>query len=91
MALQKSELLLNETARKAKVGGWEIDLTGQTLTWTEETFRIHELPLSQQPNIAEAIGFYHPDDQDMVAAAVQQQKLAQEKAKRGRRSVTKKG
>ena len=70
-ALQKNKNLLNETGQMAKVGGWEIDLFGNTLAWTEETFRIHELSTEIQPDVAGAINFYHPEDQDMVAAAVQ--------------------
>lgn len=70
-ALQKSKSLLNETGQMAKVGGWEIDLFGNTLAWTEETFRIHELPRDSQPDVAGAINFYHPDDRDMVASAVE--------------------
>ncbi len=41
--LRESEERLKETAMTAKVGGWETDLMGNTLSWTEETFRIHEL------------------------------------------------
>ncbi len=72
VALQKSEDLLNETGRMAQVGGWEIDMIGNTLAWTKETFLIHELPQDSQPNVAGAINFYHPDDRKMVAAAVEQ-------------------
>lgn len=70
--LEESERLLNETGRLAKLGGWEINLTGQTLAWTDETFLIHELDKSQQPDVAEAINFYHPDDREMVATLVEQ-------------------
>ena len=69
-ALRVSGEMLGETARIAKVGGWEIDLRGNTLAWTEEAFRIHELVTDYPPDVAEAIQFYHPDDQAKVAAAV---------------------
>ncbi len=70
-ALRANEEKLRETARIAKVGGWEIDFEGDTLAWTDETFRIHELDPGQPPCVAEAIRFYHIDDQPRVAAAVQ--------------------
>ncbi|WP_163339795.1 AAA family ATPase [Desulfopila sp. IMCC35008] len=70
-ALRKSEALLNETGRSGKIGGWEINLNNQVLAWTEETFRIHELPPSRQPDIAEAINYYHSDDRSMISSAVQ--------------------
>lgn len=63
--------LLNETGHMAKVGGWEIDLSGNTLAWTEETYQIHELSPGKEPNVSDAINYYHPDDRDMVASAVE--------------------
>lgn len=70
--LRKSEQQLKETAWVAKVGGWEIDLVGNTLSWTDETFRIYELEGNQAPNVEEVILYYHPDDQQKVAEAIQQ-------------------
>lgn len=70
-ALKNSEELLNETAMTAKVGGWEIDLSADTLTWTDETFHIHEVNRSEQPTLKEAINYYHPDDRCRVKKAVQ--------------------
>lgn len=70
-SLRQSEERLRETSRIARVGGWEIDLVGNTLLWTEETFRIHELETDHSPDVAQAIGFYHPDDQSTVNSEVQ--------------------
>lgn len=68
--LRKSGELLLETSQLARVGGWAIDLQGNTLQWTPETYRIHELPDEVLPDVATAIEFYHPDDRDMVGAVV---------------------
>lgn len=68
---RESEERLQKTSRMARVGGWEIDSVGNTLSWTEETFRIYELETDHVPDVAEAIGFYHPEDQSNVASAVQ--------------------
>jgi len=70
-ALKASEAWLGETSRIARVGGWKIDLLGNTLEWTDETFRIHELPIGDPPNVAEAILFYHEEDRPRVSTAVQ--------------------
>ncbi|MCA1794435.1 MAG: PAS domain S-box protein [Desulfobacteraceae bacterium] len=70
-ALKASEAWLGETMRIARVGGWKIDLLGNTLEWTDETFRLHELPTGAPPNVAEAIQFYHAEDRTRVSAAVQ--------------------
>jgi len=72
MELIRSQQHLRDTSRIAKVGGWEIDFSGNTLRWTAETFRIHEVPEDKTPDVAEAINYYHPDDQQMVGDLVQQ-------------------
>ncbi len=75
--LHFGDKLFRSIAKIAKVGGWEIDCKSGTLTWTEETFRIHEIDdVAKTPNMAEAIRFYHPDDQPRVASAL---KMAVEK------------
>ncbi|GMV40288.1 MAG: hypothetical protein AMXMBFR64_20040 [Myxococcales bacterium] len=42
-ALLKSESLLNSVERLSRVGGWEWDVEKQTVSWTDETWRIHGL------------------------------------------------
>lgn len=69
--LQRSEDLLNATGQIAKIGGWEIHLDTQTLNWTEEVYRIHEVDPATQPNVAEAINFYAPEARPVITAAVQ--------------------
>ena len=70
--IKENELWLNETARIARVGGWVIDLKNNMLEWTDETFRIHELPMGNPPNVADAIQFYHDEDRSHVSEAIQQ-------------------
>lgn len=68
--LARSERLLSETGRVAKVGGWSLDLVANRLEWTEETRRIHGVPEAFVPDVAAAIDFYHPDDRPAIAEAV---------------------
>jgi len=70
-ALQQSQTLLNATGRIAKVGGWEFNLKTQSLTWTEEVYRIHEVAEDFQPTVAAAIDFYTPEAKPVITAAVQ--------------------
>ncbi len=69
-ALRESETLLEETGRMARVGGWEVDARTRELTWTTETYRIHEVPLDRKPPFEEAIEFFHPDDRPKLTEAV---------------------
>jgi len=70
--LKRSEQLLNATGEMAKVGGWEIDLINQTLTWTKEVYRIHDLDESFIPTVAGTIDFYAPNSKPVISAAVQE-------------------
>ncbi len=69
--LRKSETVLNATGKMAKVGGWELDAKTMGLTYTEETCRIHEIPVGQVPLLDDAINFYHPDEREGLSAAIQ--------------------
>lgn len=69
--LKKNERFLTNTGHMARVGGWELDRETLQFTWTEETYRIHEVPLGETPSLDEAIAFYHPDDLGRMRAVVQ--------------------
>lgn len=69
-ALQKSEALLRQTQQISQIGGWEYDVGTGLLRWTEETFRIHELPADYDiSDISKAIKFYEPLDQAVMERA----------------------
>lgn len=70
-ALRKSQLLLSETGAMADVGGWELDLVSNSLTWTEQTFRIHELKPVEQIKLEEAFAFYTLESQSIIRNAVE--------------------
>ena len=41
--LSESENLLNASQKLTKVGGWKFNVKNQTMFWTKETYRIHEI------------------------------------------------
>jgi|GEM_PF-1405344 len=69
-ALEESEDFLNRTGALAKVGGWYLDGNFDRPIWTKATYDIHEVPYNYIPTIEEAVDFYHPEDRDAVAEAV---------------------
>ncbi len=71
LALHASQAFLERTGRVAGVGGWELDLTRGTLTWSAETRRIHEVADDFEPTLDAAIGFYTPAARPLIEAAVQ--------------------
>jgi PAS domain S-box-containing protein len=71
-ALQKSETLLNAAQRLAKTGGWEFDVISGKSFWTEELYRIHEIPSDHGiDHIKESLACYRPEDRQIIHAAFQ--------------------
>ena len=70
-ALRSSEELLREVGHIAKVGGWNLDLTTNTLTWAEETCRIHEVDPYFQPQLEDGINFYAADARPILKEAIE--------------------
>jgi len=69
--LRESEEFLNRTGEMAQVGVWGVDLDSNRVIWTQATGRIHEVSDSYFPDLEEAIGFYHPEDQSHVRQCIQ--------------------
>lgn len=68
--LNKTTELFKESQRINHVGTWELDLTTNETIWTEEVFKIHEVPMTFDHNKAKAIEFYHPEDQHIIVEAI---------------------
>ncbi|PPT06057.1 Circadian input kinase A [Geitlerinema sp. FC II] len=71
--LRQNETLLQETQRLSRVGGWSIDLRAGKVIWTEEMYRIHELPCDVSPHplldIDRLLEFYPDEARDTVCEA----------------------
>ncbi len=68
--LQKSEALLNETGRTARVGGWEYHPFTNFVYWTDEVRRIVELPADFDPTLRNALRFYTPESRHKLLRAI---------------------
>jgi len=68
--LHHSEILLEETGRLARVGGWELDVEKNTLRWTSEVFSIHEIDSTTPPSVQQAIEYYAPEGRPVIDSAV---------------------
>ncbi|WP_136717265.1 PAS domain S-box protein [Halorientalis salina] len=72
--LRWQQHLLKQTQQLANVGGWELDIrSGAPYSGmvTDEVNRIHEVPPEAEFDMEDGIGFYHPEDQPRVRAAVE--------------------
>ena len=68
--LAASEALLDRSGRLAGVGAWEIDLDTSEITWTDQTCRIHDVPVGYRPTLQEAINFFAPEARDAIDRAI---------------------
>jgi PAS domain S-box-containing protein len=69
-ALREREALLQATGEMAKVGGWELDLSTNQVSWTEEVGRIHGVERGYKPKLEEAMNFYAPESRPALEAAL---------------------
>lgn len=77
LAHQRSEMLLEATQRLSKVGGWEFDIESNQLSWTKETYRIHDLDpddkIESLEKFAKVIGpCYSPEDFAKVQKSIKE-------------------
>ena len=70
IALQKSEYLLAEAGKMARVGVWELYTNPPQLTWSKEVCHIHEVPENFTPDLNTAINFYSPPAIPIIQQAV---------------------
>ncbi len=65
-AEERTRLLLM-AEEVAGMGHWRIDLTTDTLTWSNEMYRIHGLdPRTFEPDVERTVEAYHPEDRFIV-------------------------
>ncbi len=69
--ITRSEDLLARTNEIARVGGWSLDLETKHLEWSDEVFRIHELPVGEPPAVEDAINFYAPAARQPIRDAIE--------------------
>jgi PAS domain S-box-containing protein len=70
IALQKSEYLLEEAGKMARVGVWELYTNPPLLTWSKEVCHIHEVPEDFTPDLNTAINFYSLPSIPIIQQAV---------------------
>jgi two-component system, sensor histidine kinase and response regulator len=72
--LKENERLLDFVQRISKVGGWEWEIISQTMRWTDETYRIHELTPEDAPQgsaklIEKSVSCYREEDRETILDA----------------------
>ena len=69
-ALQKTKQRFDQAERLAAIGSWELDLSTNVLSWSDEIFRIFEMEPTRWDATYEAfLAAIHPDDRAAVKEA----------------------
>lgn len=50
----------------ARIGGWDLDLVTNELTWSDMVKQIHEVPADYRPDVTTAIQFYRDDARESI-------------------------
>ncbi len=72
LALQQSTQIFRQAELAANVGSWRVDIATSALEWSDQVYAINGLDPGSPPTVADALGIYEPEDQDMVAAKLDQ-------------------
>ncbi|CAG5074612.1 Sensor histidine kinase RcsC [Dyadobacter sp. CECT 9623] len=71
--LSKTQQLLLQTSRVAKIGGWEMDIATGQVYWSQVTRELHQVSPGFQPTLENALGFYNEgENRDKILEAVHQ-------------------
>jgi PAS domain S-box-containing protein len=71
-AYKKNEILSKEIQKIANIGGWELDIETQQTKWTEQTYKIHEIPVITPTNEIMGINFYAPHERTRIKQCIEQ-------------------
>ncbi len=78
---QNRELIrMNQAVQElANVGGWEVNIETNEVLWTEQTYKIHQVPMNFKITVELAIEFYVDKDKQRVMEFLEKCKLNGEK------------
>lgn len=69
--LHFSSGILNAAQELGNIGGWQLDINTEHVTWTDEVYKLHELPKTFKQNKTNALGFYLPEYRPVLEEALE--------------------
>jgi PAS domain S-box-containing protein len=70
-AMAEKNRLMAMAEQLTHVGHWRLDVGSSAIFWSDELYRIFDLPTTFEPTLQTALAAYHPDDRDRVSAVVE--------------------
>ena len=68
--LETKNMLLLQSERLAGIGSWAVDIRTSRATWSDQVFRLHDLPIGVPPTMDEALSFYPETDRGVVESHI---------------------
>jgi len=65
-SIQKNQYYLTKAQEIGKIGTWELDIQKNNLIWTDEIYKIFDVPLGNELTYEIFLNFVHPDDRDYI-------------------------
>lgn len=63
---------LGQAERMAGIGSWRLDLSDQSIEWSDQVFAIHGLPVSESPPaLDQAMSYYRPEDRERIMGNIE--------------------
>jgi PAS domain S-box-containing protein len=69
--IRYTQEIFKSASQLSKTGAWEVDLINNTIYWSEEVYRIHEVDTKVKPDFANAIHYYTPESQIIIIDAIE--------------------
>ncbi len=70
IAAERSKFLLNESGRITRVGAWELDLITENVSWSDQIFKIHGLPIGTIPPLDKLMKYYVNGSEEILQQAI---------------------
>ncbi|WP_436903582.1 PAS domain S-box protein [Halovenus halobia] len=61
---------IRRTEAQAAVGGWELDLSTETVYWTDGLRDLYDVSSSFEPSYDESLSWFHPENRETVRDAI---------------------
>ncbi len=68
--LRRQDRIMQQAERLAMVGSWRMTLDDETLSWSDNVYRIYGVPVGEQMTVDRAIQFYPPKARAIIADAL---------------------
>ncbi|MBO6522417.1 MAG: PAS domain-containing protein [Balneolaceae bacterium] len=68
--LEKALTELSEIQKVAKIGTWEVDLETMSAHWSDEVYKIHEVPVGVEIKVEDGINYYREDYRTVIQKAI---------------------